>query len=116
MFIKCANGGCPASFHYSHGAMVFRVETYGPKSHSKLDLSLEYHWLCPQCLHIVLVSWLDHGGTWPTGDRESTGKTVHLISLDMALADMWDDARASDCVGRIPRAPIFQDEVRDRFA
>ena len=116
MFIKCANGACPEAFHYSHGAMAFRVETRRGEPYSNLDLSVEYHWLCPQCLHIILVSWLDHCGAWPTGGPESAGKTVHLISLDTALADMWKSPWESDGLDGRPGELIYPEELRERFA
>jgi hypothetical protein len=80
MFRKCANGNCPQAFQYFRGSVVFRVE-------SPADSTIEYHWLCAGCLHIILISLEDHG----TGTRHvSAGRArlVSLTSLDTALGDM----------------------------
>ena len=91
MFVKCANASCPRPFHFALGTMVFRVETrlgIGADSQNgapkKSEPTVEYHWLCPECLHIVLISWFDHRGVarTPAGESGRTRKTVGLISLD----------------------------------
>jgi hypothetical protein len=95
MFTKCANWNCPQQFRYFRGAMVFRVETQpGSESGSgkpSVDPLVEYHWLCAECLHVILISLEDHGaGTGPLlgTAREPNGRIVRLTSLDAALAEL----------------------------
>ena len=69
--------------------MVFRVET---RPISAVDLgrsaapepapAIEYHWLCPECLHIILISWFDHRGASEIFVTKMRTRTVHLIALD----------------------------------
>ena len=114
MFIQCANGACSTAFHYTHGAMAFRVETRFGEPYPNMDLSVEYHWLCPECLHIILVSWLDHCEVWPKGGPESAGKTVHLISLDTALSDMWKSSWEADWLGGRPGELVSTEVLPER--
>ena len=114
MFTKCANGSCSQLFHYSSGAMAFRVDRrsalamYFGLADSTLHFAAgeirdgvsnsEYHWLCPECLHIILVPWLDFGQT--SGEF---ARTVHLISLDSALDEMrGEPGPAIDLAAEIP--------------
>lgn len=89
MFVKCANGSCSEPFDSTLGTMVFRVETRtilrvdsGRSAALEPAPEIEYHWLCPECLHIILIPWFDHRGASAIAVARSTTRTVHLMSLD----------------------------------
>src|ERR1700716_2986074 len=89
MFTKCANWNCSQQFRYSRGAIVFRVETpAGPASsldEPSVGSQVDYHWLCAECLRVILISVEDHWpGTQSLPGTASGGPTkiVKLTSLD----------------------------------
>jgi len=94
MFTKCANWNCSQPFRYSHGAVVFRVETVAGISSlaaPSVCSQVDYHWLCAECLRVILISLEDHGiGTQTAPEMGSGGlaKIVRLTSLDAALAEL----------------------------
>ena len=94
MFVKCANGSCSQPFQSGLATMVFRVETRSfpaADSHNcaveKGEPEVEYHWLCPECLHIILISWFDYQDGSKVAGSKSATKTVHLISLDQVRSE-----------------------------
>jgi hypothetical protein len=99
VFTKCANWNCPQQFRYFRGTMVFRVETLsgskmGPGKPSVAP-QVEYHWLCVECLRVILISFEDHSAEMellPGTVRGGNGRIVRLTSLDSALAELSETA------------------------
>ena len=94
MFTKCANWNCPQAFCYSRSAIVFRIETRGGEGASLGEPprgQADYHWLCAECLRVVLIALEDQeSGAGLASGRlgGGGGKIVRLISLDAALAEL----------------------------
>ena len=95
MFTKCANWNCSQVFCHSRCAIVFRIETRGGEGATAGEPPLrgrvDYHWLCAECLRVVLIALEDQeGGVGLASGRlgGGGGKIVRLISLDAALEEL----------------------------
>ena len=104
MFVKCANESCSQPFQSGLATMVFRVETHAVSASDSNNCAVgkgrpevEYHWLCPECLHVILISWFDHQSAGKLGSFKSATKTVHLILLDQVLSEhpeTWQEKKS----------------------
>lgn len=113
MFVKCANDNCSQPFQSGLATMVFRVETHAVSGSGSRNCAVgkgkpevEYHWLCPECLHIILISWFDHQSAGSPAGLPSATKTVHLILLDQVGSegpDNWEEKESHNVLSA--RAP-----------
>jgi len=95
MFVKCANGSCPCTFYYSIGTMVFEVQVCAGQDVKTEEVPVVYHWLCPDCLPILLTAWFDHGAS-----RQVVEQRVRLISLE----SVWKGSAADETGPLLARA------------
>ncbi len=95
MFTKCANWNCSQPFRYSRCAVVLRVETPADTISSggepPVSSRVDYHWLCAECLRVILISLEDHRNRVqfvPGAADGAPAKIVKLTSLEAALAEL----------------------------
>lgn len=58
MVSKCANPGCPATFHYLHDGKLFVVDEHtgdGASEFRAVPHRLRYFWLCPECSQTLTI-------------------------------------------------------------